>query len=186
MKLPGDENNPVGEIIQISKSLFKKRDSKSTYIILSKLKSIFSSKAVGEVFNHFCKHGAATAWILREELDISEATAHRAIQRLNSIGFIDSALKANGVNRSMGGARSTVWALEGTSPDEVTEAIRLHYQILSSQPEYEDLCPNYLPRPLADVKICRMEKCQYYKREYGDSPEACKWKGWKKMEDKNK
>lgn len=44
------------------------------------------------------------------------------------------ALKVSKIRHSKGGPRPTVWALEGASPDEVAQALRLHYRMLS--PKY--------------------------------------------------
>jgi len=41
------------------------------------------------------------------------------------------ALKVSKVKHSKGGPRPTVWAFENASPDEVAEALRLHYRLLS-------------------------------------------------------
>jgi len=120
--LPADEDNPVYDIIQASKALFKQRESDSTHTILSKLRSIFASKAISEAFTYFCLHGAATAWNLRNELDMPEATAYRALKQLRSLGFIVPALKVSKVRQSKGGPRPTVWALEGASQEDVARA----------------------------------------------------------------
>lgn len=133
--LPVDEDNPVYDIIQAFKLLFKQRESDSTRTILSKLRSIFASEAISEVFTYFCHHGAATAWTLRNELEMSEATAYRALKQLRSLGFIVPAIKVSKLKRSKGGPRPTVWALEGASPDEVAEALMLHYQMFPPSEE---------------------------------------------------
>ena len=104
------------------KLLLDKCDNNSTRIVLSKLRSIFGSKAVSEVFTYFCLHGAATGWTLRNELDMPEATAYRALKQLRSLGFIEPALKVSKISHSKGGPRPTVWALEGASQEEVARA----------------------------------------------------------------
>lgn len=116
-----DEGNPVYDIVCAFKLLFKQRESDSTRTVLSKLRSIFGSKAVSEIFTYFCLHGASTAWMIQCELDMPEATTYRALKQLNSLGFIVSAMKVSKV-RSKGGPRPTVWALEGASQKEVTKA----------------------------------------------------------------
>ena len=120
--LPVDEDNPVYDIIQTFKLLFKQRESDSTHTILSKLRSIFASEAISKVFTYFCLHGAATAWNLRNELDMPEATAYRALKQLRSLGFIVPAMKVSKIRQSRGGPRPTVWALEGASQEEVAKA----------------------------------------------------------------
>jgi len=123
-----DEGTLVYDIVYAFKLLFNKRDSNSldyttyTKTLLSKLRSIFGSKAVSEVFTYFCLHGAATAWNLRNELNMSEATAYRALKQLRSLGFVVPALKVSKVRHSKGGPRPTVWALEGASQEEVARA----------------------------------------------------------------
>jgi len=127
---PQNESNTVHDVIQAFKSLFKQRDSDSIRIITSKLRSIFGSDAVSEIFTYFCLHGAATAWTIQCQLDICEPTTYRALKQLRTPGFIAPALKASKVNRSRGGPRPNVWALEDATPDEVADALRLHYQLL--------------------------------------------------------
>lgn len=126
-----DESNPIGNIIQAFKALFP-RYSNAAYkrIILSKLRGIFNSYSASTIFTYFCQHGAATAWVLQCHLDICETTTYRALKPLRELGFIVPALKVSKVKRSKGGPRPTVWALEGASPQEVADALRLHYRLL--------------------------------------------------------
>ena len=119
--LPVDEDKPIYDIIHVFKSLFKQRESDSTLTVLSKLRSIFASKAVSEVFKYFCLHGAATAWVIRNDLKMPETTIYRALKKLRVLGFVVPAMKISKV-RSRGGPRPTVWALEGASQEEVTRA----------------------------------------------------------------
>ena len=63
-----------------------------------------------------------------------EATVYRAINRLRTIGVLVPALKVSKIKRSKGGPRPTVWTLEDALPNEVAEALKLHYQLLP-QPE---------------------------------------------------
>ncbi|GAI00023.1 unnamed protein product, partial [marine sediment metagenome] len=90
-----DEGDPIGDVIHAFKALFKQRGSDSTRTILSKLRSIFGSKAVSEVFTYFCLHDATTGWALQKELDMPEATAYRALKQLRTLGFIVPALKVS-------------------------------------------------------------------------------------------
>ena len=120
--LLGDESSPIDDIVCAFKLLFEKRDSNSTRIILSKLRSIFGSKVVSEVFTYFCLHGAATGWALRNELDMPEANAYRALKQLRTLGFVSPALKVSKVKLSKGGPRPVVWALEGASQEEIARA----------------------------------------------------------------
>jgi hypothetical protein len=63
-----------------------------------------------------------------------EPTAYRALKHLGSLKIIVPALKITKNRKSKGGPRPTIWAIEGASPEEVTEALRLHYRMLS--PKY--------------------------------------------------
>ena len=99
--------------------------------LLSFTEKVFSSHAVAEVFLYFCLQGSATAWVIQNELNIPEATIYRALKRLRSMGIVLPALKASKVKHSKGGPRPTVWALEGSTTEEVARALRLHYQMLS-------------------------------------------------------
>ena len=124
----GDESSPIGDIVCAFKVLLDKCDNNSTRIILSKLRSIFSSEAVSEVFTYFCLHGATTAWTLQNELDMPEATAYRALKQLRTLGFVLPALKMSKIRHSRGGPRPTVWALEDASPEEVARAYYEMYE----------------------------------------------------------
>lgn len=99
--------------------------------LLTFTEQVFSSSAVAEVFLYFCLHGASTAWILQNELSLPEATAYRALKRLRSMGIVVPALKVSKVPSSKGGPRPTVWALEGSSNEEVAKSLRLHFKLLS-------------------------------------------------------
>lgn len=65
---------------------------------------------------------------------MAEATTYRAIKQLRSLGIVVPALKVSKIKHSKGGPRPTVWALDGASPDEVAQALRIHYRMLS--PKY--------------------------------------------------
>ena len=124
-------NDPVQDIIQASRILFKASNSTTyTNTVCSKLRSIFISEATARAFAYFCIHGASTAWVLQCELNMPEATVYRALKRLRTIGVLVPTIKLSKPKRSKGGPRPTVWALEDSSPDEVAEALRLHYQLL--------------------------------------------------------
>jgi predicted transcriptional regulator len=99
--------------------------------LLSFSEKIFSSSAVAEAFLYFCLHGASTAWVLQNELNMPEATAYRALKRLRSLDIVVPALKVSKLKSSKGGPRPTIWALEGASTEEVARALRLHYKMLS-------------------------------------------------------
>jgi len=124
-------NDPVQDIIQASRILFKASNSAAhTQTVLSKLRSIFSSEATARAFAYFCLHGSSTAWMLQCELNMPEATVYRVLNRLHARGIIAPVMRIRKVKRSKGGPRPTIWVLEGSSPDEVAEALKLHYRLL--------------------------------------------------------
>ena len=99
--------------------------------LLSFSEKIFSSSAIAEGFLYFCLHGASTAWVLQNELNMPEATVYRVLKRLRSLGIVVPALKMSKIRNSKGGPRPTIWSLEGASSEEVARAMRLHRQMLS-------------------------------------------------------
>lgn len=99
--------------------------------LLSFSEKIFSSSSVAEAFLYFCLHGAATAWVLQNELNMPEATVYRALKRLRTLGIIIPALKVSKIKSSKGGPRPTIWSLDEASQVEISNAIRLHYKMLS-------------------------------------------------------
>ncbi|MBA7595655.1 hypothetical protein ES703_02620 [subsurface metagenome] len=129
-------SDPVQDIIQAFRILFKASNS-TTYsnTVLSKLRSIFISEATARVFTYFCLHGTATTWMLQVELNMPESTVYRVIRRLRSLGVIVPALKLSKIKQSRGGPRPTVWAIENATPNEVHEARRTHYRMLSLKEE---------------------------------------------------
>ncbi len=129
-------NDPVSDIIRAFKTLHKTSNSTTyTNTVLSKIRNIFSSGAVSEIFLYFCLHGASTAWVLQCELNMPEATVYRALKRLRTIGVIVPAIKVRKIKQNRGGPRPTIWVLEDTTPAEVTEALRLHYRMSSPKEE---------------------------------------------------
>ncbi len=130
------KDNPIYDIVCVFKLLLDKSDNNSsasalyTQTIISKLRSIFISEAISQVFAYFCLHGSSTAWVLQCELNMPEATVYRALKRLRAIGVLVPALKVSKIKHSKGDPRPTVWTLEDSSPEDVAEALRLHYQLL--------------------------------------------------------
>ena len=98
------------------------------------LGSIFSSKAVGEVFVYLLDRKACTAWLLQVHMNIPEATAYRALKRLRSLGIIEKVRKISKPPRSEGGPRPTVWAILGASGTDIASVIGEHNRSLS--PKY--------------------------------------------------
>jgi len=128
--LSADDGNPVYDIIQVFKLLFKERESDSGRGVLSKLRSLFSGEHRSRVFVYLCLNGAATAWEIQCELKMAEATTYRALKELKAIGLVVPALRAARNKRVKGGPRPIVWALEGASPREVADGLKRHYQML--------------------------------------------------------
>ena len=87
--------------------------------LLTFTEKVFSSPAVAAVFLYFCLHGAATAWVLQNELSVPEATAYRALKRLRSMGTVVLARKASKGKSSKGGQRPDACAPEGSPNEEV-------------------------------------------------------------------
>ncbi len=98
------------------------------------LGSIFSSKAVGEVFIYLLDRQACTAWLLQVHLSIPEATAYRTLKRLRSLGILEKVRRINKPLKSAGGRRPTVWALLGASGKDIASVIGEHSRSLS--PKY--------------------------------------------------
>ena len=140
MSSPRDESNFRSYIELFRKLLLLNEENnlattlKNIQELLSFSERVFSSSAVAEAFLYFCLHGAATAWVLQNELNIPEASIYRALKRLRSLNIVVPAIKVSKRRNSKGGPRPTVWALEDSSMDEVARALRLHYQMLS--PKY--------------------------------------------------
>jgi hypothetical protein len=137
---PNNESNPVYSIVYAFKLLLTTRENNAqnsityTRTILSKVKSIFSNNATAEAFAYFCLHGAATACVLQYQLGMPEPTAYRALKHLRSLKIVVPALKITKNRKSKGGPRPTIWAIEGASPEDIAEALRLHYRMIS--PKY--------------------------------------------------
>ena len=134
----GGRGHNYGKFIDVYRQLLLLNENNSLATTLKNIQElltfteqVFSSSAVAEVFLYFCLHGASTAWVLQNELSLPEATAYRALKRLRSMGIVVPALKVSKVKNSKGGPRPTVWALEGSSNEEVAKSLRLHFQLLS-------------------------------------------------------
>ncbi len=102
--------------------------------LASFLGSIFSSKAVGEVFVYLLDRKACTAWLLQIHLNIPEATAYRALKRLRSLGVLEKVLKISKPIKTAGGPRPTLWAILGASKADLASVIGEHNRSLS--PKY--------------------------------------------------
>jgi len=139
-KTPTSKSNSIKSIIQDFKLLFSKNKTNYTnniihiQKILSFCKDIFKNSSNANVFAYFCLHGAATPWVLQNELDVPEAKIYRVLKLFRSKRIIVPVIKIAKTKNSKGGPRPTVWALEGASNDEISTATRLHYKLMS--PKY--------------------------------------------------
>jgi len=128
-----------------------KRDSRKIDRLFPLCKRIFSSDSVAKVFLYLCLHGAATAWILQVKLNLAEATAYRALKQLRTLNIIKPAVRVPKKTDSKGGPRPTVWAIEGATTEEISEALKLHIKMTS--PKYriaeevaQTILDNYLSK----------------------------------------
>ena len=117
----GDDITPIQRAIEAER-------------LSSFLGSIFSSKAVGEVFIYLLDRKACTAWLLQIHLNIPEATAYRTLKRLRSLGILEKVLKISKPIKTAGGPRPTLWALLGASNADLANVIREHNR--SQSPKY--------------------------------------------------
>ncbi len=137
MTLSKKDSNPVYDIIYGFKLLLLRRGYNREDAepvprpMLSKLRSIFGSKAVAEVFTYFCLHGAASAWVLQCRLKMTEPTAYRAMKTLRALGFIHPAVKVQHQKRSRGGPRPVIYVLDGGEPKDIATALKIHNKMLS-------------------------------------------------------
>ena len=121
MLLPDGENNLTKRVVAVRE-------------LVAFLESIMSSAATSEVFFYLLEQGAATAWLLQVELQMSEATSYRALKRLRKMDLLIDATKIRHQHDTRGGPRPVVWALQGTPPEKIAGAIRKHQRALS--PKY--------------------------------------------------
>lgn len=99
--------------------------------MISKLRSIFGSKAVAEAFIYFCLHGAASTWVLQCRLKLTEPTSYRVMKTLRALGFIEPAIKVQHQKRSRGGPRPVIYVMEGADKGSVVKALKIHNKMLS-------------------------------------------------------
>jgi len=135
-------NSNLSPYVEVYRQLLIKNEEndlattlKNIQELLSFSEKIFSSSAVAETFLYFCLHGAATVWVLQNELNIPEATSYRAVKRLRSMGILVPALKITKVKNAKGGPRPTIWSLEHATTEDIAKSLRLHYKLLS--PKYK-------------------------------------------------
>ncbi len=140
MKLSSTRSNSKTELIRKIRLLLPNGENNLTKRVVAVrelvafLESIMRSAATSEVFFYLLEQGAATAWLLQVELQMSEATAYRALKRLRVMDIVIDATKIRHQHNTRGGPRPTVWALYGTPPEKIAGAIRKHQRALS--PKY--------------------------------------------------
>lgn len=125
----------IGDFVDVFRLLLKDSCSNDTLTriqrIVSLCRGIFASSSVAQVFAYLCLNGAATTWTLQNELDMSEATAYRALKKLRSMKVIVPAFRVAKAKSSKGGPRPTIWAIRGATTEEISQALQLHYRIPS-------------------------------------------------------
>jgi len=136
------ESNPVYDIINAFKLIHKSHSSNSadeltyTHKILQLCRGIFRSDSTGQIFLYLRKNGAASAWILQIQLDLTEATTYHALRQLRAIGIIEPVIhlpKRRKIRN--GGPLPKIWGLIGSwTNEDMAAAINLHYRTLS--PKY--------------------------------------------------
>jgi hypothetical protein len=111
-----------------------KHDITYIYKLLSFCENVFKNSSNAQIFTYLCLHGAATTWVLQNDLDIPDATVYRVLKMLRLKKVVVPAIRVSRIKKSRGGPRPTVWALEGASKEEIAKAVSLHYRMLS--PKY--------------------------------------------------
>jgi len=100
--------------------------------IITFTNQLLSSPAVAETFFYFCIHGAATSWILQNELQMPKTTTYRTLKRLRAMKVVVPALRVRARGKqSSGGPRPKIWSLQEVENTEVAAALKLHYNLLS-------------------------------------------------------
>ena len=102
----------IGGFVDTSRLLLKDSRSQDSLIriqrIVSLCRGVFATLSVAQAFAYLCLNGAATAWTLQNELDMSEATTYRALKKLRSIKMVVPAFRVAKTKSSKGGHRPTI------------------------------------------------------------------------------
>ncbi|GAI77054.1 unnamed protein product, partial [marine sediment metagenome] len=101
---------------------------------LEQVGNILSTRNLRRTAWHFLNYGASTALILQNRLKISYATSYRYIKDLRAFNVITPAMKLRSSKDKKGGPRPKVWMVPDATIDQINEAQRLHYRLLS--PKY--------------------------------------------------
>ena len=131
-----------------------KRDIIYIHKLLSFCENVFKNSSNAQVFVYLCLHGAATAWVLQNDLDMPEATVYRVLKLLRLKKVVVPAIRVSRIKKSKGGPRPTVWALECASNEEIAKAISIHYRMLS--PKYrvaEEIAQTILDEYIAPRQV---------------------------------
>lgn len=158
-KTPTPENDFIRSIIRDFRLLLSKNRTNYAYNIihiqkiLSFFRDIFKNDSNAQVFTYFCLYGAATAWILQNELGMPETTVYRVLKLLRSKKIVVPAIRIAKTKNSKGGSRPTIWAIEGACK-EISRAIKLHYRRMS--PKFrlaEEVAQTILDEYIAPRKV---------------------------------
>ncbi len=117
------------------------------------LRSIFSSKAVGEVFVYLLDRKACTAWLLQVHLNIPEGTVYKALKRLRSLGVLEKVRKIKKPLKSAGGPRPTVWAILGASETDLASVIGEHNRSLSPKYRVAEQIVQTMMRDYTSIRV---------------------------------
>ncbi|MCK4267014.1 MAG: hypothetical protein KAX31_07010 [Thermoplasmata archaeon] len=117
---------------------------------------ILSTRDLRKTAWHFLDYGASTALILQNRLGVAEPTMYRYMKDLRIFKFIVPAIRTR-AERGKRGRRTRIWMVPDATPDQVNEARKLHYRLLS--PKYriaeevaQSLIEDYMaPRQTSEI-----------------------------------
>lgn len=163
------DNNSVYYILKAIKLLLRIHKNNSLLDFIGTIKLLSYSEnnleQVGKILStrdlrktawHFLDYGASTALILQDRLGVSLATIYRYLTDLRAFKFIVPAIRARGESGRRG-RRTNIFMVPDATPDQVNEARRLHFRLLS--PKYriaeevaQSLLEDYLaPRQTLEI-----------------------------------
>lgn len=163
------DNNSVYYILKAVKLLLRIHKNNSLLEFIGTLKLLSYSEnnleQVGKILStrdlrktawHFLDYGASTALILQNRLGVSGATMYRYMSDLRVFKFIVPAVKTRG-EKGKKGRRTLIWMVPDGTPDQINEARKLHYRLLS--PKYrvaeevaQSILEDYIaPRDISEI-----------------------------------
>ncbi len=131
--------------------------------LLSFLESIFKSPATGKVFFYLLGRGAATSWLIQVDLGLPEATTFRALKMLRAMELITPEWRIPKSKHSPSGPRPLVWALLGSSKEDVARAARDHQRAMSPNYRVAEDFVQYLLEDFVRDEITYKEILQHAK-----------------------